>query len=96
MVWPQQSLNRSQRDRTLQLLVEVNCRFEEDWDVSIGPNGTVHCNNNPDQWYPGKAIGESQSVPTGPYIATVVSNSGTNTFELDRLNRSQRDRTLQR
>ena len=40
----EQSLNRSQRDRTLQRDDESESDHVNGQKVSIGPNGTVHCN----------------------------------------------------
>ena len=91
------SLNRFQRDRTLQLQFDV--KEGEKWVfesqsvptgpyfatpsnedlryviVSIGPNGTVLCNQKLGLT---TSRSRSQSVPTGPYIATIVG--GQNVF----------------
>ena len=71
-------LNRSQRDRTLQLKNFPNMRIAKYCVivVSIGPNGTVLCNSEK-PLIEGEE-GLSQSVPTGPYFATLWHGSGHN------------------
>ena len=111
------TLNRSQRDRTLQPPQRHPCRSSRNASVSIGPNGTVLATRIEDLG--ATEYTQSQSVPTGPYFATIILFSGGDTTlevsigpngtalcNTERatadgsqrlgLNRSQRDRTLQR
>ena len=68
----EKSLNRSQRDRTLQPMQRAGCRLQS---VSIGPKGTVHC-NHVDYLLMTQRPELSQSVPKGPYIATMMTGPG--------------------
>ena len=124
------SLNRSQRDRTLQP-VSVQGGLRDAFvsqsvpagpyfatqgrkrpnanpykrTVSIGPSGTVLCNKT-SMKTKSLTMVESQSVPAGPYFATLLllqrlvalllSQSSKSLWMTVCLNRSQRDRTLQR